>query len=397
MISKLLRPLRMKYKMKKSDTLIRDRVLDVQTDLRYTFLQQFPQCKDMEVTQINDRIIFVAREVSINGEKVKMVMEFKSNMWGGMKQYKFLQENDFYVNALLNGTYEQQVKKLNIGTGNFTKFICDVIADGSLYVRSPTLYWEKTFDIVNRWENMIEVKKKIRRYSMEKVPVDISSSFLNPHELKQLSITNKKFYSTKKIRDMINRIKFRATNKNIREAVQAYLTNNLNKFGQSIWEYKYGYISEWDVSNVTDMSFLFMNAKKFNGDISKWDVSNVENMEGMFWGAKNFNQDINTKIVTREDGTQYKAWNVSNVINMKRMFAFATKFNGDISNWNVSNVRNMEYMFFNAKNFNQNIDTKDVTLEDGTTYTAWDVSGRTDTIHIFDFATSLEPPDWWET
>ena len=131
------------------------------TDLRGIFLQQFPQCKDMEVTQRNDRGISVAREVSINGEEVKMVMVFTSNMWGRKKQFKFLQENDFYVDGLYNGTSEQQVKELNKGTGNFTKFICDVIADGSLYVRSPTLYWEKTFDIVNRWRNVIEVKKRL--------------------------------------------------------------------------------------------------------------------------------------------------------------------------------------------------------------------------------------------
>jgi surface protein len=32
------------------------------------------------------------------------------------------------------------------------------------------------------------------------------------------------------------------------------------------------------VSNVTDMSYMFYNAKAFNQDISKWDVSNVTDM-----------------------------------------------------------------------------------------------------------------------
>ena len=34
-------------------------------------------------------------------------------------------------------------------------------------------------------------------------------------------------------------------------------------------------ISNWDVSNVTNMNFMF-HGSKFNGDISKWDVSNVQ-------------------------------------------------------------------------------------------------------------------------
>jgi surface protein len=41
-------------------------------------------------------------------------------------------------------------------------------------------------------------------------------------------------------------------------------------------------ISNWDVSNVTNMSWMFFGGKAFNQDISKWDVSNVTNMARMF-------------------------------------------------------------------------------------------------------------------
>ena len=46
----------------------------------------------------------------------------------------------------------------------------------------------------------------------------------------------------------------------------------------------YGHISAWDVSLITDMSYLFSNKITFNDNISNWDVSNVTNMSNMFYG-----------------------------------------------------------------------------------------------------------------
>merc|ERR1712166_1029395 len=73
-------------------------------------------------------------------------------------------------------------------------------------------------------------------------------------------------------------------------------------------------IGAWDVSKVTDMSYLFDVATTFNADISAWDTSSVTTMVGMFWTATAFNQDIS-------------AWDVSQVTNMTRMFDGATAFN----------------------------------------------------------------------
>jgi surface protein len=42
-------------------------------------------------------------------------------------------------------------------------------------------------------------------------------------------------------------------------------------------------ISNWDVSNVADMSRMFYNCTGLTSiDLSNWDISNVTNMENMF-------------------------------------------------------------------------------------------------------------------
>ena len=48
----------------------------------------------------------------------------------------------------------------------------------------------------------------------------------------------------------------------------------------------------WDVSQVTDMSFLFQGKTGFNVDISRWNVSQVTDARGMFQGATNFYRNI---------------------------------------------------------------------------------------------------------
>ena len=46
--------------------------------------------------------------------------------------------------------------------------------------------------------------------------------------------------------------------------------------------YKYGPIASWDVSAITNMSYLFSYASHFNADVSSWDTSSVTTMAYMF-------------------------------------------------------------------------------------------------------------------
>ncbi len=97
-----------------------------------------------------------------------------------------------------------------------------------------------------------------------------------------------------------------------------------------------------NLTNVTRMDGIFLNASSFNGNVSNWDVSNVTNMANMFLNATVFNQDLSN-------------WNVKNVTTMSHMFQGASKFNQDLSNWNVGKVEDFWGMFLEAKSFNGNL------------------------------------------
>jgi len=132
------------------------------------------------------------------------------------------------------------------------------------------------------------------------------------------------------------------TRDELNQAIYTYLNHPFSL-------HKYPNINEWDVSAITDMSYLFANQTNFNKDISSWNVSNVTNMAYMFYRCYNFNKPLNT-------------WDVSNVTNFSHMFARCYNFNQPLNNWNIRNYEvedlkiEMKFMFFNCKKFNQHLD-----------------------------------------
>ena len=107
------------------------------------------------------------------------------------------------------------------------------------------------------------------------------------------------------IREMHPLLTPKLTNVTLIHAVKDYLKGNSRSRMHVV--HKYGDISQWDVSNVTDMGGMFGNASSFNQPLNNWNVSKVTNMSDMFRDASSFNQALDK-------------WNVSNVKYIGGMF-----------------------------------------------------------------------------
>ena len=84
------------------------------------------------------------------------------------------------------------------------------------------------------------------------------------------------------------------------------------------------------------MNYMFNECINFDCDLSNWDVSNVVSMEFIFSNCDNFK------------GKGLDKWNVSNVKHTRYMFFECPKFYCDLSDWDVSNVIDMQDMFYNC-------------------------------------------------
>merc|ERR1712232_833480 len=95
-------------------------------------------------------------------------------------------------------------------------------------------------------------------------------------------------------------------------------------------------------SKVMTMYTMFGGVTLFNQDLSDWDVSSVEDMDFIFYEAEPFNNPLST-------------WTVSKVMTMRAMFYKANLFNQDLSDWDVSSVEDMRFAFYGTSSFNKNL------------------------------------------
>ena len=96
-------------------------------------------------------------------------------------------------------------------------------------------------------------------------------------------------------------------------------------------------VSNFNTSNVTNMSGMFNGSKATKLDVSDFDTSSVTDMEGMFAGSQATTLDLNN-------------FDTSNVTNMSSMFSFCQATSIDLSSFDTSKVTDMHYMFSNSTN-----------------------------------------------
>jgi surface protein len=85
-----------------------------------------------------------------------------------------------------------------------------------------------------------------------------------------------------------------------------------------------GDVSEWDTSNINNISNVFRDCIVFNQDVSGWDTSSCTAFASTFRGCSALNPNIG-------------GWDTSSAIGMNNMVRDSL-FNRDISSWDITSV-----------------------------------------------------------
>ena len=125
-------------------------------------------------------------------------------------------------------------------------------------------------------------------------------------------------------------------------------------------------LSSFDTSNVTNMREMFLACSAQYIDLSSFDTSNVTDMRQMFAGC--ITDEENTFYDSADDSIDLSSFNTSKVTNMSRMFFRCQASFLDLSHFDTSNVTNMREMFSECKTYFldiSNFDTSKVTDMEG--------------------------------
>ena len=125
-------------------------------------------------------------------------------------------------------------------------------------------------------------------------------------------------------------------------------------------------VSNWNMSRVTNISFMFCQARAFN-QILNWDVRQVTTTQSLFELCDKFNQPMvqlsfenltNTASMFENAivfNQELNDMDVSKVTNMSKMLYAAKKFNRPLNKWKVDNVTLMPSFLRSASVFNQDL------------------------------------------
>ncbi|ECZ8706644.1 BspA family leucine-rich repeat surface protein [Listeria monocytogenes] len=173
-------------------------------------------------------------------------------------------------------------------------------------------------------------------------------------------------------------------------------------------------LSNFDTSNVTDMSNMFANSAATSIDVSNFDTSNVTNMQNMFWTSAVTSLDLSnwdTINVTNMMGVFFRSaatsldlssFDTSNVTTMRNMFYENAATSLDLRSFDTSNVTDMYGMFRNSAATNidvSNFDISNVTTMYGMfsrsvvislDLSSFDTSNMPDMANMFDGASQLQ-------
>ena len=123
-------------------------------------------------------------------------------------------------------------------------------------------------------------------------------------------------------------------------------------------------LKDWNTSNVTDMTAVFQNVSATDVDLSNWDVSSVTNMSYMFDGMRKLtNLNVSGWDTSKVTQMQYLFRNCTNLVDIKGIENWDTTllsnamqvFDGtsslttiDLSGWNMDNITETSWMFQNC-------------------------------------------------